>query len=192
MKAAAREEALQKRELLNEEECIRTSRRVIERLKEQPEFQNAKTILCYVSFRREVYTHELIEELIEQKEKRVCVPLSNFPKKLIFPREITNFEADLEEGNFGILEPKANTKEIPLEEIDLVLAPGVAFDTCGNRLGYGGGFYDRFLEQIPNTPAIALAFELQMIEQTHCEAHDCLVDKIVTEKRVIRCKKHQS
>ena len=190
MKAAARDGALRRRELLSEEECIRKSRLVIERLKEQSEFKNAKTILCYVSFRREVHTHELIQELLEEGKKRICVPLSNFPKKLIFPREITNFETDLEEGNFGILEPKANARKIPLEEIDLVLAPGVAFDTCGNRLGYGGGFYDRFLNQIPKTPAIALAFELQMIEQTHCEAHDCLVDKIITEKRVIRCKEH--
>lgn len=189
MKVATREKILNLREAIGEGECARRSRLVIERLKAQPEFKKAKGVMCYVSFRREVHTHELIRELLSEGEKRVSVPLSNFANREISPREIKDFDSDLEEGPLDILEPKPRTNAVPLKEIGLVVVPGVAFDSCGNRIGYGAGFYDRFLASLPaNIPVIALAFDLQIVDVAHCEAHDCTVDKIITEKRVIECK----
>jgi 5-formyltetrahydrofolate cyclo-ligase len=96
---------------------------------------------------------------------------------------ITSFEEDLEDGYFGIREPK----EIhpAKEENALLLMPGVAFDEARHRVGYGGGFYDRFLEAHPGMVTVALAFEFQVKEEVPFEEFDIRPSRIVTEKRVI-------
>ncbi len=105
------------------------------------EFKNAKVIFCYVSAHGEVGTHNLIEELL--KEKDVVVPYCTDKCGNMIAVKI-NSPADLAEGSFGILEPK-NPVEFPKEKIDFAIVPGIAFDKEGFRLGYGKGYYDRFL-----------------------------------------------
>ncbi len=105
------------------------------------EFKNSKVIFCYVSAHSEVGTHTLIEELL--KEKQVVVPYCTDKCGNMLAVKI-NSPDDLTLGSFGILEPK-NPIPFSKEEIDFVIVPGIAFDKEGFRLGYGKGYYDRFL-----------------------------------------------
>lgn len=105
------------------------------------EFKSSKVIFCYVSAHGEVGTHTLIAELL--KEKEVVVPYCTDKQGNMICVKI-NSASDLAEGSFGILEPK-NPVEFPKDKIDFAIVPGIAFDKEGFRLGYGKGYYDRFL-----------------------------------------------
>jgi len=109
----------------------------------------------------------------------------------LIPSELKDFPGDLTSGTWGILEPKADrVRPVDPQEIDLVVVPGVSFDPNGNRLGYGGGFYDRFLLRTkPDTTFVALAFELQIRDDVHPEEHDHPVHYVITEDRVMDCRK---
>ncbi len=113
--------------------------------------------------------------------KRVILPKVAGKELALY--EIRDFNADVETGAWGIPEPKPL---IPakLDEIDLMVMPGAAFDEQGNRLGYGAGFYDRLLSAFEGT-TVALAFEAQILSKVPSDPHDAPVKKIVTEKRVI-------
>ena len=97
---------------------------------------------------------------------------------------------DLAKGRYGIDEPTAEIRERPdrrvdIASVDLVIVPGVAFDSSGARLGHGKGYYDKLLENAkPETPRVALAFECQMFEEIPMQDHDIFMDKVVTEDRV--------
>lgn len=94
---------------------------------------------------------------------------------------------DLRPGYCGLLEPTENMVEAASEEIDVVLVPGVAFDSHGHRLGMGGGFYDRLLAGLPpGTVKIGLAFDEQIVEAVPREAHDVVLDAVVTPRRILR------
>jgi len=94
---------------------------------------------------------------------------------------------ELKPGYCGLLEPPAGSEEASLDEIGLVLVPGVAFDEECHRLGMGGGFYDRLLATLPPTTLkLALAFDEQIVDAVPCEGHDVLVDAVVTPTRVFR------
>lgn len=113
----------------------------IDDLRTFPEFQTAKTVFCYVSAKGEVETLPLLRDLLE--EKTVVVPFCTDKNGNMISSEIKSIN-ELQDGLFGILEPK-NPKEFQKEKIDFVIVPGVAFDKGGYRLGYGKGYYDRFL-----------------------------------------------
>ena len=142
-----------------------------------PEFRAAKSIAFYVSTKDEVQTHALIKYLLSTKEKRVAVPIYH---STVFS-EINDWN-ELSQGSFGILEPR-NLSAI---DVDLVVVPGIAFDSTGNRLGHGHGFYDRILAHF-GKKAIALAYEDQILENVPIVNHDMKVNKIITEKRTIDC-----
>ncbi|MEK7171342.1 MAG: 5-formyltetrahydrofolate cyclo-ligase, partial [Patescibacteria group bacterium] len=95
---------------------------------------------------------------------------------------------EFENGKFGIREPKICILKRKFDEIDVALVPGIAFDETGHRIGFGGGYFDRFLKKIHCT-TIGLAYEFQIIEKAPVEQYDVAVDYIVTEKRIINCKK---
>ena len=92
---------------------------------------------------------------------------------------------DLVPGFMDIPEPTASCEPVDPQEVDLVLVPGVAFDRQGNRLGYGGGYYDRFLQQCA-APRVALAFATQLVDHVPTEPHDLRVHAVVTDEEVIR------
>ncbi len=97
---------------------------------------------------------------------------------------------DLETGAFGILEPKEEKKgaDCCLEKSDLLmLVPGVSFDPAGRRIGYGGGFYDTYLQKMEGCHTFGLAFEVQMADQIPAEAHDIRMEYVMTEKRCWKC-----
>ena len=144
------------------------------------EYQKADTIYAYMDCKHEVETRDLIQSAWKDG-KKVAVPKVQGERMQFY--YIQSFEADLEDGYFGIQEPR----EIhPAHETEaLLLMPGVAFDEACHRVGYGGGFYDRFLEEHPKMTTVALAFEFQVKETVPFEDFDICPAKIVTEKRVI-------
>ncbi len=148
-----------------------------------------KTIFIYVGFRSEVETHILIMELLRQG-KRVVVPVTLVKEKRLLLVAINNVEEDLVPGYYSIPEPRMELRKSNLVtgcEVETIILPGSVFDERGGRLGYGGGYYDRFMAyEAPQARRIGLAFELQMVERLSLQAHDELMDLIVTEKRIIQ------
>lgn len=150
------------------------------RLRTLDVFQQAYKILFYVSFLSEVQTHQLIKEAL--KNKKVGVPLVNNKELLI--KEITDF-SQLSPGHKNILEPSSDLPDLKVEDLNLIIVPGVAFDKKHYRLGYGGGYYDRLLAKDNDHISIGLAFEEQIVDDLPIESHDQKVDFIVTDKRVL-------
>lgn len=153
------------------------------------QFSEAGTVLFYVALADEVQTERSIEESLKLG-KIVAVPLIDCRNNQLLISELKDPERELEPGTLGIFQPKKNFyRPLKIEELELVIVPGVAFDRRGNRLGFGKGFYDRFLKKAPDrTKSVALAFELQMVDDIPTQLHDAPVDYIITEKRVIDCK----
>ncbi|MCJ7572167.1 MAG: 5-formyltetrahydrofolate cyclo-ligase [Candidatus Thermoplasmatota archaeon] len=169
----------------SKDEVLAKSKQIKNRLFQIDEFKKAKNILFYVSYDGEVFTHDAIKDAFI--DKKVVVPISNKEDYSLILSKLYSFE-DLGEGPYGILEPKKEKiKEISIDEIDLIIVPGIGFDLKGNRIGHGKGFYDRLLKNT-NVPIIALAFEFQIIENIPIDSHDKPVDIIITEKRIIYCK----
>lgn len=141
------------------------------------EFKKAKSILFYASFDGEVDTFEMIKKAITLK-KRVGLPVVDREKKRLVPVLFSGVTKDLQDGHYGIKQPvQSPSSTVPLNEIDLVVVPGLAFDKANNRLGRGQGYYDRFLKDIPrDTPTVGLAFDFQLVDAIPClEAHDIKV-----------------
>ena len=138
-----RKKALRK-ELLSLRKSIIPPKLSIKLLEKYPAFTEAETVFCYISAHGEVDTYELIQELLTYKKVLVPYCINEDGDMIACP--INSLE-DLKEGKFKIPEPES-PEEFPKEKIDFVIVPGVAFDKNGYRLGYGKGYYDRFLEGI--------------------------------------------
>ncbi len=178
---------VKKRKSLKNQQLIEMSEEIKNSIFSMNEFKNASKILFYVSYNNEVNTHEMIKECLSSK-KTVIVPKTYVEKKELILSELSEWN-HLEIGAYNILEPKNEyIKEVSIESIDLFIIPGVAFDLNGNRIGHGKGYYDKLLRKKQNAPFIALAFEIQIVENIPAEIHDIKMDKIVTEKRIINCK----
>ena len=111
----------------------------------------------------------------------MVVPITDKANKALIPSEIIHFPEDLRPGTWGILEPAPDKiRPVDPKELDLVVVPGVAFSPDGDRLGYGGGFYDRFLPRTkPETVFAALAFELQIRDNVFPGQYDCPMHRCV-------------
>ncbi len=180
-KAELRSLVLSRREIEPDREA--RSARILQRLVERPEYQEARTVMCYVGVGTEVATTPLIEAMFESG-RRVVVPWCE-------PEDLRLFElrslGELEPAAFGLLEPPSSLREdadrLPgLEVVDLIVVPGVAFDRRGGRLGHGKGYYDRLLaRRSPGTSAIALAFQCQIVDAVPMTDRDVPVDLVLTE-----------
>ena len=162
-------------------EKSRKSDIIKERLFNEEAFKQANVVMFYVSLRDEVNTLSMIDEAIKTG-KTVCVPVVILAEKRLIAGGIKDREADLEKQHFGIYQPKqGKVVEVPLEDIDLVVVPGVAFDKNNVRLGRGHGYYDRFLSSLPKrTKAIGLAFDFQVVDHLPQDSHDIPVWKTIT------------
>lgn len=178
MKHSLRKSILEKRNSLSQKEVIRLSAQIKERLFSTKEYLSAKTVMFYVSFNNEVYTHDMIVESFNKKI--VFVP--KILKGDIVPHLIKSFD-ELAHGTHKILEPKTDNI-FDRDKIDLIIVPAIAFDLHGHRIGYGKGYYDRFLKTV-KAYKIGLAFDLQIIEKVPNHPDDVPVDKVISEKRVI-------
>ncbi|RFU65706.1 5-formyltetrahydrofolate cyclo-ligase [Peribacillus glennii] len=161
------------------------SRKIAKNLFKLGEWEKAKVVGVTVSNVPEVDTREIIKKAWEQG-KEVAVPKC-FPKeKSIQFRKITSLE-QLETVFFGLQEPILNeTTEAPREEIDLLIVPGLGYTRTGYRIGFGGGYYDRFLPYY-NGPTLSLAFNEQVLPALPIEKHDIPVGKLITPERVFVC-----
>lgn len=150
------------------------SAKLLELFTATEEYQNAKTLYGYMPYNQEVRTVPILQKALEDG-KQVAVPkVYGDDMKFLY---ITNFE-DFAKSEFGIPEPIAD-EPIAQDETALVLMPGLAFDPAGHRIGYGGGFYDKFLSAEPNHPTVALCYEFQVLPQLETEEFDIPVDKVI-------------
>lgn len=152
-----------------------------------PELQQWTTLFMYVNFRSEVETVELIRGLLRQQGMRVAVPLVDASAVSMIPLLIEDPEKDLAPGYYNIPEPDPRKSlRLKASEIDAAIIPGSVFDIHGGRLGYGGGYYDRFLSNdAPQARRIGFAFELQLVDKVPLEPHDQPLDILITEKRIV-------
>ena len=158
------------------------SRKIAETVTALPEYSNSRRILAYADYNHEVMTKYIIEAAWNDG-KEVAVP-KVVGQDMVFYK-LTDF-AQLEKGYFGIPEPAGG--EIVQWEDAMMVMPGVAFDRENHRVGYGGGFYDRFLEKHPCIRRVAVAFEFQMLPEVPTEPTDISPEIIVTEKSAYHLK----
>jgi len=181
-----RKKILSLRDSLTEEEMESKSELIQERLFNLPEFKKARTVLFYVSTRNEVKTEKMIKSALKQG-KRIIVPITDVKERKLLFSELKDFDKELETGTFNILEPKKEFfRPVSQEDIDFIIVPGIAFDKDGDRIGYGMGFYDKFLSSLKKqVPTVGLAYEFQVVNDIPVHDKDVTVYKVITEKRII-------
>lgn len=164
------------------EDRSKKSKSILKKLFARKEFKQAQTILFYASFDTEVETFEMMKQA-QRLGKKIALPALIKDQKTIVPALIENLEDDLKIGLYGIQEPKdVCVRFVGLEQIDLIIVPGIAFDQKNNRLGRGRGYYDRFLSAVPaSIPSFGLAFDFQIVDDLPCpEKHDVKVSRVIT------------
>ena len=159
---------------MTEAEIVDKSIRLGELFLASDAYKNAKTIYGYLPYNQEVRTVAMLEQAMKDG-KRVAVPKCYGDEmRFIFMDDLSK----VEKGYANIPEPIAD-EPIADDETALVLMPGMAFDPQGHRIGYGGGFYDKFLAKEPNHPTLALCYDFQMVEYLETEEFDIPVDTVL-------------
>jgi 5-formyltetrahydrofolate cyclo-ligase len=148
------------------------------RLYETPQYSAAKSVYVYLSFNQEVRTEPIIRRAWADG-KRVAVP-KVMGDEMVFIY-LDSFDALSPQGAFGILEPASDAPAAD-DAHALVIVPGLAFDRAGHRVGYGGGYYDRFLARETEHPTVALCFDFQRVDALEAEAHDVPVDQVISDR----------
>lgn len=175
-----RTETLQRREALTPEARARRSQCIAGSTARWVQREDFDAVMLYLSMRSEVETTGLLEMLL-RSGKQVCAPVVDTERLELIPRRIQNLKTELVRHRYGMLEPNATCPIFPTEQLQLIVVPGIAFDCKGYRLGYGKGFYDRFLMKCPHAIAIGLAYQIQLVEDTFPQAWDMPVQHIFTE-----------
>ncbi|MGN8914323.1 5-formyltetrahydrofolate cyclo-ligase [Anaerofustis butyriciformans] len=143
------------------------------------DIEKAENIMCFVSFRNEVDTHKFIKHMLKNN-KNIYIPIIDSKNKIMNISKLKSFD-ELEKGFYGILEPKEEFIRITdLEILDIVITPGVVFSKNNYRIGYGGGFYDKFFANKKlKSKKIGLCFSEQIIESIPIDKYDIPVDYII-------------
>ncbi|WP_101772479.1 5-formyltetrahydrofolate cyclo-ligase [Peptostreptococcus faecalis] len=163
---------------LNKNYMISAEDIIIEKLCSSEEYKNASTIFSYVGVYPEIDTSKFITRALEEG-KRICVPYC-IDKETMLTYEINSID-DLRPGKFDIPEPDPEKlEEVKREEVDLIIVPCCTVDLQGNRLGFGRGYYDRYLE-VSNAEKVILIRKKQMIDKVPVESHDIKIEKIIFE-----------
>jgi len=180
-KRQLRQEMTAVRRALTEAERERRSRVAARFLLGLEPLSLCRTIMLFYPFRDEIDTRPFIAGA-QRRGQTVLLPLTLPAEKQLIPY-VYEDEASLRQGAYGISEPNPDVaRKAAAEEVDAVILPGLAFDRQGGRLGYGGGYYDRFLSQLPHRPLlIGFAFDCQVTGQVPVEAHDIRTDYLVTD-----------
>ncbi|MEJ2182251.1 MAG: 5-formyltetrahydrofolate cyclo-ligase [Nitrospirota bacterium] len=183
LKRSIRREALERRKAIPLRVRQLKDSLIKERLLALPAFRGAERVALYASFRTEVDTLGIIMEALAAG-KEVLLPRVDLVEGRLALHRIEGLE-DMAPGFRGIPEPAAG-EQVPVQEANLLVVPGVAFDPEGRRVGYGSGFYDRLLPRVKGLrPIVALAYEEQVFPSLPREEHDISVDVVITDARVI-------
>ena len=160
--------------VMTEEDILRRSEILAEKFARSDAYRAAKTIYGYLPYNQEVRTVPMLQRALDEG-KRVAVPkVYGDDMKFIYLDDLSQ----VAKGYAGIPEPVADGP-VAQDETALVLMPGLAFDPAGHRIGYGGGFYDKFLAREPHHPTVALCYDFQVIERLETEEFDIPVDQVI-------------
>ena len=187
MKNQLRRTYKQLRAQLSPQQVQQYSQQIANRLFSLPLWQNSHTVMLYQSFQNEVATAVIYEKGWQEQKNMllpICMPQNGLMEMSLLP----SFQ-QLVPNHYGIAElPPAAWQLIPPEKIDLAVIPGIAFDTFGNRLGFGAGYYDRYLLRLrTNVKRVALAYQCQIYNgKLPTDAHDLPMDYILTETQIYR------
>ena len=177
MKAELRKKILQEMKALSQEQKQAMDRALTERFLRHPFYQEAKTIATYLSFPHEFQTQELIEQALKDG-KKVLIP-KTYPKgRMDF---VVYDPQQLVKTSFGLLEPQGDLEVVDVSQIDLIHVPGLAFTTEGYRIGYGGGYYDRYLKHFSGN-TLSTVYPCQ-IRDFIPEDHDIPVQEVLVDER---------
>ncbi len=164
----------ERKRAMTEEEIVQRSEKLGKLFVQSEAYKNAKTIYGYLPYNQEVRTVPMLEQALKDGKKVAVPKVYGDEMKFLYLDDLTQ----VEKGYAGIPEPIAD-EPVADDETALVLMPGLAFDPAGHRIGYGGGFYDKFLAAEPNHPTLALCYEFQMLPELHTEEHDIPVDTVL-------------
>lgn len=173
-KKALRRQIREKKRAMTPEQILDASKRLAEKFLSTRQYTEAKTIYGYLPYNQEVRTELILQRALEDG-KRIAVPkVYGDEMRFIY---ITGFDR-LENSDMGIPEP-IDDEPVAEDPTALVLMPGLAFDNEGHRVGYGGGYYDKYLSQEPGHPTVALCYDFQMMPQLDTEEFDIPVDLVI-------------
>ena len=159
---------------MTEAQIVEKSNRLGELFLASDAYKNAKTIYGYLPYNQEVRTVAMLEQALRDGKRGAVPKCYGDEMRFIFMDDLSK----VEKGYANIPEPIAD-EPIADDETALVLMPGLAFDPQGHRIGYGGGFYDKFLAKEPNHPTLALCYDFQMVEHLETEEFDIPVDTVL-------------
>lgn len=182
-KSRLRKLLLNKRKNLSEISRASNSLKVLNKLFSLEIYKKSQHIALYHPINSEVDTYNIFQRSMLDGKK---IYFPKITSSLIHFYNVQNLE-ELEKGYKGILEPKTQINRLSKDSLDLILLPGLGFDKLGNRLGYGGGFYDKYLEELPRYKSIALAFDFQILDYLPTSKWDVKVGRIITESKVVEC-----
>lgn len=182
-----REKYFEQRQKLSSSYLDKISKKITTKLDEYIKENNFKNIMIFISFRNEIKTHQLIKRWLSEKDKNIFVPYIDKDIDEMKISKITDFNSDLKEGVFKILEPKKSLrKKDNNQNLDLVVVPGLIFSKQGYRIGYGGGYYDKFLSNIKSkVEKVGIVMSDFIVEKLPVNDYDIPVDKIITEQEII-------
>lgn len=181
-KEQLRQNKLLERNEINTEDKEYLDHRICHRLFQQSFLEKANTVFVYCSYKSEASTYEIIARLFEQG-KKVAAPRVAGNKMDFYL--IDSFDC-LEKGYMGISEPKAECAICYPDVNDVILVPGVVFDRRLFRIGYGGGFYDKYLSENKRAYSVGIAYEFQVIDEIPIDSWDRGLDLIITDKNIIK------
>lgn len=186
-KQSLRKEMAARRAALTQAERLAYDRRLADIFCAQAFFHDAEAVLIYLAFRSETSTDTIIETAL-QAGKLVAAPQTRRAGQIMRTFRLTNLQ-DVTVGEWGMREPRVVAEEpIAPEAFDLIVVPGLAFTLRGDRLGYGGGYYDRYLPLIrQDALSVGIGYEFQVIDRLPAEPFDRRVDWLVTPAGVIAC-----
>ena len=173
-KTELRREIRARKRAMTEAEIEERSARLAQLFFASGAYQNAKTIYGYLPYNQEVRTVPMLERALKDGKKVAVPKVYGDEMKFLYLDDLNA----VAKGYAGIPEPIAD-EPVAQDKTALVLMPGLAFDPQGHRIGYGGGFYDKFLAAEPNHPTLALCYEFQMLPKLDVEDHDIPVDTVL-------------
>jgi 5-formyltetrahydrofolate cyclo-ligase len=191
IKEDLREKYFDIRQNLSDQFLEEKSKIITDKLDKYVQEKQFNNIMIFVSFRNEINTHPLIKKWLKEKDKNIFVPYidNNLDKMKI--SKIEDFHQDLSPGVFDILEPvKELQKDDSANYLDLIVVPGLIFSKQGYRIGYGGGYYDMFLNDTePEVKKIGIVFSRFIVNELPVDDHDIPVDLIITEEDIIKAER---